>query len=103
MPFAASWTERTVRVTWRARELVGGVTPESETRDRRAALARAGEWLGTLPARLAVEQEDAVRQVADRCGYSSAAVERAFRVRFWGRHEPETPELGRRTGVAWER
>ena len=90
-------------ITWRARELIRGVTPESETRDRRAALARAGEWLGTLPARLAVEQEDAVRQVAERCGYSSAAVERAFRVRFWGRRERETPELDRRTGVAWER
>lgn len=90
-------------ITWRARELVGDVTPESETQDRRAALARAGEWLGTLPARLAVEQEDAVRQVAHRCGYSSAAVERAFRVRFWRTHEPATPELGRRTGVAWER
>ena len=90
-------------IRWRAFELIGDVTPDSETRDRRAALARAGEWLGTLPARLAVEQEDAVRQVADRCGYSSTAVERAFRVRFWGTHQEKAPELGRRAGVLWER
>jgi hypothetical protein len=48
-----------------------------------AALARAGAWLGTLPARLALEQEDAVRTVASRCGYSVEAVGRAFRARYW--------------------
>jgi DNA primase len=70
-------------ITWRARELMRGVTRENDARERRAALARAGEWLGTLPARFALEQEDAVRHVADQCGYSRAAVERAFRARFW--------------------
>jgi DNA primase len=74
-------------VTWRALELTQGVSPGDETRERRAALARAGNWLGTLPARYALEQEDAVRHVADHCGYSRAAVERAFRARFWDRSE----------------
>jgi hypothetical protein len=40
-------------------------------------------WLGSLPPRLSVEQEDAVRVVAERCGYSPEAVKRAFRARFW--------------------
>jgi DNA primase len=70
-------------VSWRAREFVRGITPDSEATRRRAALARAGSWLGTLPPRYALEQEDAVRQVSERCGYSVAAVERAFRARFW--------------------
>jgi hypothetical protein len=59
---------------------------------RRAALARAGNWLGTLPPRLSLEQEDAVRRVADQCGYSRTAVERAFRERFWNR----SPALSQR-------
>jgi DNA primase len=70
-------------ISWRARELVRGIGPQDKARDRRAALARAGDWLGSLPARFALEQEDAVRHVADQCGYSRAAVERAFRARFW--------------------
>ena len=70
-------------VTWRALDFVRGITPDSGSRDRRAALARGGEWLGTLPPRYALEQEDALRHVADQCGYSRAAVERAFRARFW--------------------
>lgn len=70
-------------ISWRARELIKGVTPQDDPQDRRAALARAGEWLGTLPPRFALEQEDAVRQLADQCGYSTTAVERAFRARFW--------------------
>jgi DNA primase len=70
-------------ISWRALELTHSATPQDDTPSRRAALARAGDWLGTLPARLALEQEDAVRRVANQCGYSSAAVERAFRARFW--------------------
>jgi hypothetical protein len=70
-------------IAWRAKELLAGVTPRSDRRDRRAALARAGAWLGGLPARLALEQEDAIRAVSLRCGYSPEAVERAFRARFW--------------------
>lgn len=72
-------------IAWRAREMLEGVTPESAFEARRAALARAGGWLGALPARLALEQEDAVRAVSERCGYSAESVERAFRARFWDR------------------
>jgi DNA primase len=72
-------------VGWRAREFVAGVTPADDPRRRREALRRAGAWLGSLPSRLALEQEDALRQVADQCGYSREGVERAFRARYCGR------------------
>lgn len=68
-------------VTWRATELV--VAAGTQTVSRQAALVRAGRWLGTLPPRLALEQEDAVANVADRCGYSREATIRAFQARFW--------------------
>ena len=84
-------------ISWRALELTNGIAPTDDTQSRRAALARAGRWLGTLPARLALEQEDAVQRVADQCGYSQTAVERAFRARFW--REP----LERTRGVTVER
>lgn len=71
-------------IAWRARELLEGVTPESAFEARRAALGRAGRWLGTLPARVALEQEDAVLSVSERCGYSAEAVTRSFRARYWG-------------------
>jgi hypothetical protein len=77
---------RACGITWRANALANA-TSESPERERRSALARAGRWLGTLPPRLALEQEDALRSVADRCGYSSAAVERSFRARYWNTHE----------------
>ena len=83
----------TCGIVWRARELTAGVTAESPALDRRHALARAGSWLGSLPPRLALEQEDAVRAVAERCGYSTAAVERAFRARYWS--EPASRGIGR--------
>jgi DNA primase len=76
-------------ITWRALELTRGVSGRDPAELRRAALARAGAWLGGLPPRLSLEQEDAIRVVADRCGYSAAAVDRAFRARFW------EPTLGR--------
>lgn len=85
--FATLVAEADCAVGWRAHEFVHGITADSEARRRRAALARAGNWLGTLPARYALEQEDAIRQVADRCGYSREAVQRAFHSRFWGRAE----------------
>jgi DNA primase len=85
-------------VTWRALELVDGVSSQEAPGTRRAALARAGRWLGTLPARLSLEQEDAVRRVADQCGYSRVAVERAFRARFWS--EPSTSRSHGRDLVA---
>jgi hypothetical protein len=72
-------------IAWRGRELLEGVTPQASSEARREALGRAGEWLGRLPARLALEQEDAVRSVSERCGYSAEVVERAFRARFWDR------------------
>jgi DNA primase len=70
-------------VAWRANELLGEVTASSDQDARRHALERVGSWLGTLPPRLALEQEDALRQVSERCDYSAPAVERAFRARFW--------------------
>jgi Toprim-like len=70
-------------VTWRAREIVADVTPDASLPQRRQGLARAAAWLGSLPPRLALEQEDAIRTVAHACGYSTEAVERAFRGRFF--------------------
>jgi DNA primase len=81
-------TKRECGVTWRARELLEAATSKSTPDARREALARAGTWLGTLPARLALEQEDALRTVAETCGYSPAAAERAFRARFWTENTP---------------
>jgi hypothetical protein len=74
---------RTCGVVWRALEFTRGVEPSSPVDDRRGALAAAGTWLGSLPARLSLEQEDAVRAVAGRCGYSAEATARAFTARFW--------------------
>lgn len=78
-------------IVWSARRLAG-ITPESPAAERRAALERAGHWLGSLPPRLALEQEDAVRAVADQSGYTPEAVERAFRARYWS-HEGEHERL----------
>ena len=82
----AAWHElvktRTCGIAWRAHELAA-VTRDAPIAERRAALARAGRWLGGLPPRLALEQEDALRAVADQCGYSAGAVERAFQARFF--------------------
>jgi DNA primase len=89
---------RTCAIVWRANELAA-VPREPTAHERRAALARVGRWLGTLPPRLALEQEDALRTVAERCGYTPEAVERAFRARYWRppAHElqPGRPELVR--------
>ena len=73
-----------VRDNLRALDHARRVTPDSDRHERRAALAQAGEWLGTLPARLALEQEDAILAVSERCGYAPEAVDRAFRARFSG-------------------
>jgi DNA primase len=45
---------RTCGIAWRAHELAPGISRESPAAERRAALARAGRWLGTLPPRLAL-------------------------------------------------
>lgn len=81
-------SSRRCGVSWYALELLEGVDVGSPPDDRRQALARAGSWLGTLPPRLALEQEDAVAAVADRCAYSVPAVQRAFRARFFPEPAP---------------
>ncbi len=89
-------TTRECGIGWRARQLVAQVEPDGSIAERRQALSRAGEWLGSLPARLSLEQEDAVNVVSERCGYSPAAVQRAFQARFWGDGlARETSELSR--------
>jgi DNA primase len=80
---------RTCGIVWRALEFARGVEPTSAQGERRDALKRAGMWLGSLPARLSLEQEDGVRAVADRCGYTPEAVGRSFRARFWAVTEVE--------------
>jgi DNA primase len=91
-PDPDGWSEliatRMCGVEWRARELMQAVTPESRAQERRAALTRAGRWLGTLPPRLAVEAEAAIHVLAEQCGHSPEAASRAFRARFW-RPEPD--------------
>jgi DNA primase len=86
--------KRECGIAWRAQDLLDGVTTESAPLDRRDALGRAGRWLGALPERYALEQEDAVRVLAERCGYSSEAIERAFRARFWNA-KSRSPERAR--------
>jgi len=89
----AAWRDllraRTCAIAWRAHELAA-ISPDSPASERRAALARAGRWLGGLPPRLALEQEDAIRLIAEQCGYSAEAVTRSLRARFW-----RIPEHGR--------
>jgi hypothetical protein len=79
---------RSCGVVWRALEFARAVEPTSAQDERRDALMRAGIWLGSLPARLSLEQEDGVRAVAEQCGYTPDAVARAFRARFWSAPEP---------------
>ena len=107
----AAWRQllatRTCGITWRA-HLLAAVTRDSPASERRAALARAGQWLGALPPRLALEQEDALRALADRCGYSTEAVQRAFQARFFRaltseRRRPAPARDDRRTEHVIER
>jgi hypothetical protein len=98
-----AWREllekRECGVTWRARDLLGGVEPEASKLARRNALHRAGMWLGSLPPSLALEQDDAVREVATRCGYDGEAVTRAFRARFWNENAPRFRNTRRRDPI----
>lgn len=87
--------ERECAIGWRATEHLRNVTDASPQDARREALSRVGTWLGKLPPRLALEQEDAVRAAADRCGYSIDAVQRSFRARYW-------PEPGHDRSLAYE-
>lgn len=75
--------ERECAIAWRAGEHLRGVNADSPQEKRREALSRVGAWLGALPPRLALEQEDAVKAAAATCRYSPDSVERAFRARFW--------------------
>jgi DNA primase len=86
---------RECAIGWRAAEHLRDVTDASPQDARREALSRVGTWLGKLPPRLALEQEDAVRVAADRCGYSVDAVQRSFRARYW-------TEPGRDRSLAYE-
>jgi hypothetical protein len=70
-------------VGWRALQFTREINRTTPQEVRRTALQHAGNWLGSLPPRLALEQDDAVRALARRCGYSIPAVERAFRARYW--------------------
>ena len=86
-------------IIWRALDHARHVTPDSDRHERRAALAHAGECLGKLPARLALEQEDAILAVSKRCGYAPEAVERALRARFWPKPpEPQPRDVSIRPG-----
>jgi DNA primase len=89
----AAWSSvvasRVCGIAWRAQELVAEVSPDSDLAERRAALAHVGAWLGTLPPRLALEQEDAVTAISGRCGYSEEAARRAFQARYWSHASPE--------------
>ena len=83
----SAWCEllnrRECGVVWRAKEMLGGVARDAAEPERRTVLRRVGAWLGTLPPRLALEQEDAVRVAAERCGYSPEATMRDFQERFF--------------------
>jgi DNA primase len=91
--------ERECAIGWRAAEHLRDVADASPQGVRREALSRVGIWLGKLPPRLALEQEDAVRVAAACCGYSIDAVQRSFRARYWPEphrarslaHESESP------------
>ena len=89
--FEAIVAEAGCGVAWRANELV--VANDHQPITRRVALGRAGRWLGTLPPRLSLEQEDAIHAVAERCGYSPEATARTFRARFWTDREINEPGL----------
>jgi DNA primase len=94
-------------VTWRTFDRMRHLEADSPQRERRAALADVGKWLGTLPPRLALEVEDAIWAASERTGYDPKAVERAFHAKFWAaereRREPKrarhpTRELDRSIG-----
>ena len=70
-------------IAWRTRDLLGPDHTRTTDSSRRAALNRAGRWLATLPARLALEQEDAIKLAANATGYDPATVTRAFHARYW--------------------
>ena len=74
--------QRECGIVWRAKEMVSGIALDAAQPRRRAVLRPVGAWLRSLPPRLALEQEDAVHVVAERCGYSRAAAQRALEAWF---------------------
>jgi hypothetical protein len=86
-------------VTWRVLDLTGPLDHPRTELVRRAALARAGAWLGALPARCAIEQSAALNHVAESLAYDRDAVRRAFRARYWQpcatRETPPTASIQR--------
>ena len=77
-------------ITAHALELTGPVADHDHEAGRRAGLARASAWLGTLHARHAIEQTAALDAVAASLGYDNDAVQRTFRARHW-ENEPKRP------------
>jgi hypothetical protein len=59
---------------------------------RRTACSRASRRRGSLPPRLVVKQEEAVRATSDWRDYWAASVERAFHARFWNLERPHAIE-----------
>jgi hypothetical protein len=86
-------------VAWRALDQTGPTIATEDELARRAALARAGAWLGQLPARLAVEQTTALDLVATTLGHDTAVIQRAFRARFWSRHPTPNAHASRASGI----
>lgn len=70
-------------IAWRTREMVKGIGADTPLDQRRQTLRETGAWLGTLPPRLALEQEDAVKLAAERCGYSPEAARRDFQKKYF--------------------
>ncbi len=97
-------------ITWRALDRAHGVTPDSSFERRRAALVHAGGWLGSLPPRLSLEQEDAIRAVqahgermrVNAPGFRQSILQDADRNRRLEVNETldYTLALGRELGVA---
>ena len=75
-------------ITWRALTLL----PAGRQRGR-----RAGEWLGSLPARWAIEQDAAIGSVAAAIDADAEAARRAFRARYWIGSD-RTPDSARPIG-----
>lgn len=83
--------DRECGIVWRVDEMLKNVDRDTLKAPRRDALHQAGKWLGTLPPRLALEVDDAIRAASERTGYDPIAVERAFHARFWAA-QPERRE-----------
>lgn len=61
-------------ITWRALDLTGSTASTGTELGRRAGLAKAVAWLGTLPPRLAIEQTSALDVAASTLGYDHDVV-----------------------------